>query len=107
MCSCGLDQTQEHVTDAPTLHVLFTKPHTPNVLHRRFPRIVRQSQNGVITSVTSELSPQVAEDTVQIRDELIAWIADEALGGDRQAAEWVLLSCISKVSVVPSLYLFF
>ncbi|KAM5531827.1 hypothetical protein V8D89_014526 [Ganoderma adspersum] len=94
---CGLDQTREDVADAPTLHVLFTKHHASHVLHRPFPRIVRQSRNGAITSVTSESSPRVAEDTVQIREELIAWIADEALGGDRRAAEWVLLSCISKV----------
>ncbi|KAI1790741.1 mini-chromosome maintenance replisome factor-domain-containing protein [Ganoderma leucocontextum] len=92
----GLDQTREEAADAPTLHVLFTKPHTPHVLPRPFPRIVRQSQDG-ITSVSSELSPRLADDTAQIREELIAWIADEALGGDHQAAEWVLLSCISRV----------
>ncbi|KAL7283147.1 LOW QUALITY PROTEIN: hypothetical protein ACG7TL_002573 [Trametes sanguinea] len=34
---------------------------------------------------------------VKVRDELIAWIAEEALGGDRVAAEWVLLSCIARV----------
>lgn len=31
------------------------------------------------------------------------WIADEALAGDRDVAEWVLLSAISRVLVEPSL----
>ncbi|PIL23726.1 hypothetical protein GSI_13476 [Ganoderma sinense ZZ0214-1] len=102
---CGLDQTQEDVADAPTLHVLFTKPHTPNNLPRPFPRVVRQSHGGAITSVTAEPSPREAEDTPQIREELMSWIADEALGGDCQAAEWVLLSCISKVQARTPLLL--
>lgn len=38
-----------------------------------------------------------------LRNELILWIADEALAGDRDAAEWVLLSVISRVSVRLSL----
>lgn len=101
-CSCCLDQMRENAADAPTLHILFAKPHVPNVLLRPFPRIVRQNQNGVITGVFTELSPRLAGGTAQIREELIAWIADEALGGDRQAAEWVLLSCISRVFVDTS-----
>ncbi len=67
---------------------------------RPFPRIVRQSRPGIVTGISSELSPRPAEDTAQIRDELIAWIADEALGGDHQAAQWVLMSCISRVFAV-------
>ena len=30
---------------------------------------------------------------------MIDWIADEALGGDRDAAEWVLLACVARVYV--------
>jgi hypothetical protein len=36
-----------------------------------------------------------------VRDELIAWIADEALAGDRMTAEWILLCVISRVLVCP------
>ncbi|KAI9443235.1 mini-chromosome maintenance replisome factor-domain-containing protein [Lactarius indigo] len=32
-----------------------------------------------------------------VREELLSWIADEALGGDRDAAEWVLLTCVARV----------
>ncbi len=32
-----------------------------------------------------------------VREELLDWIADEALGGDRDAAEWVLLACVARV----------
>ena len=35
-----------------------------------------------------------------LRDELIAWIASEALGGDLDAAEWVLLTSIARVYVI-------
>lgn len=34
------------------------------------------------------------------RDELISWIADESLGGDRLAAEWVLVTVIARVYVL-------
>ena len=30
---------------------------------------------------------------------MLDWIADEALGGDRDAAEWVLLACVARVYV--------
>ena len=32
-----------------------------------------------------------------VRAQLIQWIAEEALGGDHDAAEWVLLACIARV----------
>ncbi|KAH8102871.1 mini-chromosome maintenance replisome factor-domain-containing protein [Cristinia sonorae] len=35
--------------------------------------------------------------TSQVRQQLIDWIAEEALGGDLNAAEWTLLLCLSKV----------
>ncbi|TBU28931.1 mini-chromosome maintenance replisome factor-domain-containing protein [Dichomitus squalens] len=94
---CGLDQTQDILADAPTLHVLFTKSHAPNVVPRPFPRVSRSNRDGVLLSISSNSPATPAEDTAQIREELIAWIADEALGGDRHAAEWILLSCIARV----------
>jgi hypothetical protein len=36
-----------------------------------------------------------------VRDELLGWLADAALGGDRAAAEWLLLTSIARVCVRP------
>ncbi|KAF5383453.1 hypothetical protein D9757_006108 [Collybiopsis confluens] len=45
-----------------------------------------------------DIIKRTSEDSVQsLRSELISWIADEALAGDQDAAEWVLLSVISRV----------
>ncbi|KAH9857792.1 putative alanine racemase-domain-containing protein [Lenzites betulinus] len=76
-----LDQTSATPSDAPTLHVLFSQVHKPPVLARS----------------EAEPSPHIAADNAQVRDDLISWIADEALGGDQAAAEWALLSCIARV----------
>jgi hypothetical protein len=66
----------------PTLHVLFIREHRLDIL-------------------------TTPKDPIQqhVREELLDWIADEALGGDRDAAEWVLLACVARVYVssnVPS-----
>lgn len=37
-----------------------------------------------------------------MRDELIQWIADEGLGGDKTAATWLLLLNLGKVSVMTT-----
>ncbi|KAJ6606625.1 putative alanine racemase-domain-containing protein [Mycena vulgaris] len=63
----------------PTLHVLFSRPLPPTIAPRVFP----------YSPVVSTFQP--------LRDELISWIADEGLAGDRHAAEWVLLNIIAKV----------
>ncbi|KAH9946368.1 mini-chromosome maintenance replisome factor-domain-containing protein [Epithele typhae] len=88
---CCLDDMQETPPEVPTLHVLFSKPHTSNILLRDFPR-----------------AASVANDTQEpsaLREELISWIAEESLAGDRHAAEWVLLSAIARVqSRTPPLY---
>jgi len=60
-----------------TLHVL-SIPETPSlIISRTFP---------------ASFTP----DTRTVRKKLIDWIAQEALAGDSDAAEWVLLSAISK-----------
>ncbi|OJT14187.1 Mini-chromosome maintenance complex-binding protein [Trametes pubescens] len=93
---CSLDHTSASPSDAPTLHVLFTQSHSPTFVDRPF-RQERPAQDAhVISSADSQSSLRVSEDNSQVREQLISWIADEALGGDRVAAEWVLLSCISK-----------
>nr|GAT58009.1 predicted protein [Mycena chlorophos] len=63
-------------TVVPTLHVLFFNTLPTTVVPRQFPE----------PSATDAL-----------REELIAWIADEGLGGDKHAAEWALLSSIARV----------
>ena len=58
----------------PTLHVLFVRKHRLDIF---------------------EASPDPFQH--HIREELLSWIAEEALGGDRDAAEWVLLTCVARV----------
>lgn len=43
------------------------------------------------------------EELATVREDLIKWIADEALGGDEDAAQWLLLELSAKVSVLPYL----
>ncbi|KAL5533277.1 hypothetical protein ACEPAF_5053 [Sanghuangporus sanghuang] len=62
----------------PTLHVVF---------HRALPK----TMVPVRTNVTEGQIASI------VRDDLISWAASEALGGDRDAAEWILLSCLSSV----------
>ena len=61
--------------EVPTLHVLYST----------------SEQNSVITR------PYPTPDILQVREQLLDWIAEEALGGDREAAEWILLSTIARV----------
>lgn len=68
--------------EVPTLHVLFFRPLDP---------------------LTSSTYPAADLEASQIRDELIAWIADEALAGDKDAAEWVLLASIARVYVLAGI----
>ena len=58
----------------PTLHVLFVREDRLNIL-------------------------EAPKDSIEqsVREELLDWIANEALGGDRDAAEWVLLTCVARV----------
>ncbi|KAI8998908.1 putative alanine racemase-domain-containing protein [Trametes punicea] len=94
---CSLDQGSASSADAPTLHVLFTQRHSPAVLSRPFPRLERPLQQARPIIGEEQFSKRFSEDNSQVREELISWMAEEALGGDRVAAEWVLLSCISRV----------
>ncbi|KAJ7470418.1 putative alanine racemase-domain-containing protein [Mycena latifolia] len=70
----------------PTLHVLFSRELPPTIAPRVFP----------YCPVVSTLQT--------FRGKLISWIANEGLAGDKDAAEWVLLSIIAKVqSRTPAL----
>lgn len=50
----------------------------------------------------SYVSPSAADldGVADLREELIDWIATEALAGDRNVAEWILLSVLGRVYVV-------
>ncbi|KAF7304631.1 hypothetical protein MKEN_01177000 [Mycena kentingensis (nom. inval.)] len=63
----------------PTLHVLFLQRLPETLVPRVFPAFTDAS------AVKS------------LRAELISWIADAALAGDKLSAEWVLLSTIARV----------
>ncbi|KAJ7632288.1 putative alanine racemase-domain-containing protein [Roridomyces roridus] len=62
-----------------TLHVLFTRELPITIIPRVFPYVPAVSSVRVL------------------REELISWMADEGLGGDKDAAEWVLLNIIGTV----------
>ncbi|TCD63889.1 hypothetical protein EIP91_004798 [Steccherinum ochraceum] len=68
-------ESDEPVT-VPTLHALFVAPDERSSVAR----------------------PYLSSNSSQTREELVRWLADEALGGDTEAAEWVLLSTISRVT---------
>ncbi|KAI0340694.1 hypothetical protein BDW22DRAFT_1486089 [Trametopsis cervina] len=76
-----LDDSGEVGPEVPTIHVLFTRKHETTVIARPYPAAARSE----------------GEALAQTREKLIQWIANQSLGGDREAAEWVLLACISRV----------
>ena len=66
--------------EVPALHVLFSSSEQDNTAEQT-------------DRLPSNL--QLA-DVPRIRELLIDWIAEEALCGDREAAEWVLLASIAR-----------
>ncbi|KAF9001982.1 putative alanine racemase-domain-containing protein [Cyathus striatus] len=71
--------------NVPTLHVLFSRPIPFTIVPRAFPMPLL--------------------DVRKVRQDLISWVATEALAGDTLAAEWVLLAAIGKVqSRTPSIF---
>ena len=63
----------------PTLRVLF----------------IREHRLDIFVALPDPFQPQIRED-------LLSWVAEEALGGDRDAAEWVLLTCVARVYAFPN-----
>ncbi|KAF8582639.1 hypothetical protein K439DRAFT_1635083 [Ramaria rubella] len=86
--SSGEDDAQDG-SQVPTLHCLFSVKHPSTLLSYEYP-LPRTALAG--GSDQFSLSPPRA-----ILDELVQWVADEALGGDRDAALWVLLVSIARV----------
>jgi hypothetical protein len=70
--------------EVPTIHAFFIRSHVPTILDYSFP-----ASNDAIYA------------------DLVDWIASEGLGGDRDAAEWVLLASIARVFVSHSPFLSF
>jgi len=75
---CSLDSEVESSPSVPTLHVL---------CHR-------------VQSIADD-SPQ--RELATTRGDLIKWIANEALGGDEVAAQWLVLELSAEVSVILDL----
>ena len=71
--------------DVPTLHVLFSRPQEP----APYPYTPSELEDGVAETYHGRIA--------MIRDDLLSWIANEGLGGDRDAAEWILLTLIATV----------
>ncbi|KAH9483844.1 hypothetical protein JR316_0003322 [Psilocybe cubensis] len=65
--------------NVPTIHMLFSLPIPRTIAPRSFP------EEALPTSIAN------------LRKELIQWIADEGLGGDYVAAEWVFICAIARV----------
>lgn len=76
--SLNVDLENPDAPLVPTLHVLFSQNLPPTLVPRVYP---------------FPASPATVNN---VRDDLITWIADEALAGDRDAAEWVLLCLIGR-----------
>jgi hypothetical protein len=72
------DIDQENPIEVPTLHILFARPLPAGLVSRPF---------GVAP----------APESARTRAELIEWLAEEALGGDADAAEWLLLAYLGRV----------
>lgn len=81
----------------PTLHVLFTRNVPRTIISGyKFPMEIASPTTADNVDVVQAIESSRFEIT-KLRDELISWMAEEALGGDREAAEWVLLIATSRV----------
>lgn len=85
-----------------TLHVLFSRQHSPTLKQFRYPMLsIHSRPNGDESpALKSAGGSSPAE---RVRTALTKWIAREAFAGDEFAAEWpgLLLSAISRTSVAP------
>jgi hypothetical protein len=97
------------LTLVPTLHVLFTHTLPPTLVPRTYPAHLPGSTDmGSYTPAHADSGNDANTDAgidtetemTKVREELVEWIAEEALGGDRDAAEWVLLVSIARVCVL-------
>lgn len=71
-------------TEAPTIHVLYALLHERSIILRPYPLDTQEDQSNLRM-------------ILQIRQKLIDWVADQALGEDKEVAEWVVLHAIARV----------
>lgn len=74
------DDVSGKFTETQTLHVLFAV-----------------DESTIPQSAGILLKPAQADPTNSIKDVLVTWLAEEALAGDEDVAQWVLLMVISQV----------
>ncbi|KIO34406.1 hypothetical protein M407DRAFT_16929 [Tulasnella calospora MUT 4182] len=81
----------------PTLHVLFTRSAPRTIVSGyEFPMEVVSTATTENADVVQNIE-SARREIAELRGELVSWMAEEALGGDREAAEWVLLVATSRV----------
>ncbi|KZT66826.1 hypothetical protein DAEQUDRAFT_694992 [Daedalea quercina L-15889] len=94
----SLSSSLDEAVDVPTLHVLFIRQHPYNLLTRPYPSLDPTDAPLANTSAGKEKQRATLNTSPsETRSQLVRWIAEEALGGDIDAAEWVLLACIARV----------
>ncbi|KAG8863079.1 hypothetical protein FRB96_009259 [Tulasnella sp. 330] len=78
----------------PTINVIFTRQHPKTIAPFVYPlRLSTPSDEVYQASGHQSNSDSVSND----RAELVAWVAEEALGGDQLAAEWALIVAVARV----------
>lgn len=77
----------------PTLHALFVRKVPKTLLPFQYPISLPQPEKAN----TADGVPSYKDDVESLRNELIDWVAEQALCGDREAAEWVLMVAVSRV----------
>ncbi|KZT03570.1 uncharacterized protein LAESUDRAFT_729151 [Laetiporus sulphureus 93-53] len=89
-----LNSDMDELAEVPTLHVLYMQQHPHALLSRPYPftTALDNERNGTDTESDQHMKSQE-----EVRADLISWIAEEALGGDQEAAEWILLIMIARV----------
>jgi hypothetical protein len=82
----------------PTLHVLYSRQHNSTLQQFRYPMVSIPSRPNGDESPALKAA-EGSSPAERVRTALTKWIAREALAGDEFAAEWLLLSTISRTLV--------
>ncbi|KAG8906056.1 hypothetical protein FRB99_007713 [Tulasnella sp. 403] len=88
-----LDPSEAEPTLVPTIHTLFSRDHPKAILPFPYPLHLTPNED----EDRADPGVDIGRDYLsRLRDELISWISEEALCGDKAAAEWVLLVAVSR-----------
>jgi hypothetical protein len=93
-----LSESHDDDLRVPTLHVLFSHPHCTTLKEFQYPMIPIPSRPNGDESLALK-AVEGSSPAERVRTALTKWIAHEALAGDEFAAEWLLLSMISRTLV--------